>query len=448
MKTIQKTNSRHSKSASLSGKSLTIKVIGKKDIKRFKELEGKFHYMGEGHSGGDTMRFAVEADGEWVALFLWGSAVYRLKDRDQFIGWSNPQQAQRQKLIVQNRRFTMLFERGAQPNLASRVLGKMIRELPDLWHKKFGYTPLLAETFSDIETQAGTCYKASGWIALGKTKGFSKHRADFFIPNDRPKKLWVRELRPNATELLRSPELPPEFAKGAQSDADGIMPLRIKQIESLHDALRKVPDPRAGNSTFRIGAMLSITAMAILSGHRNLVQIVRFANRMTMKQRKTLGLPIYEKGSSYRKVPSYSAFYNLLRQLDIDAFSYILSQWLQQHTGSLPAALALDGKFIKDTVGIVCMVDHETGVPQAMIKASKKKGEGKDCELKASQRMIRRQPDLSNKIITGDPLNCQRQTARDIVERGGEYIFQVKDNQKTVRELAALKTKDIPPFLN
>jgi len=37
------------------------------------------------------------------------------------------------------------------------------------------------------------------------------------------------------------------------------MPLRIKQIESLHDALRKVPDPRARNSTFRIGAMLSIT---------------------------------------------------------------------------------------------------------------------------------------------------------------------------------------------
>ena len=166
MKTIQKTNSRDSKSSSLSGKSLNIKIIGKNDIKRFKELAGKFHYMGEGHSGGDTMRFAVEADGEWIALFLWGSAVYRLKDRDQFIGWSSPQQARRQKLIVQNRRFTMLFERGSQPNLASRVLGKMIRELPDIWHKRFGYTPLLAETFSDIEIQAGTCYKASSGSKL------------------------------------------------------------------------------------------------------------------------------------------------------------------------------------------------------------------------------------------------------------------------------------------
>ena len=158
----------------MSGKSLVIRVMQKKEQKQFNKLAGKFHYMGEGHSGGDTMRLIVEADGEWVALLLWGSAAYRLKDRDIFIGWSAPQQAQRQKLIVQNRRFVLLSKPGTHPNLASRILGKMIKELPALWHKKFGYEPLMAETFSDIETQAGTCYKASGWIGLGKTKGYSK----------------------------------------------------------------------------------------------------------------------------------------------------------------------------------------------------------------------------------------------------------------------------------
>lgn len=44
--------------------------------------------------------------------------------------------------------------------------------------------------------------------------------------------------------------------------------------------------------------------------------------------------------------------------------------------------MALDGKFIRDTVGIVCLADHETGVPRAMIKASKKEGEGHACALK------------------------------------------------------------------
>ena len=204
MRTTTKQKGRHPERSSLSGKSLDIKVIGKNDLKRFKELAGKFHYMGEGHAGGDTMRMVVESDGEWVALFLWGSAAYRLKDRDTFIGWSEPQRAQRQKLMVQNRRFVLLVDRGAHPNLASRILGQMIRELPSLWLKRFGYEPLLAETFSDIEAREGTCYKASGWLALGKTKGYSRHRADFYVPNDRPKKLWIRELRKDAIALLRS----------------------------------------------------------------------------------------------------------------------------------------------------------------------------------------------------------------------------------------------------
>ena len=447
MNTTTKQKDRHSKRSSLSGKSLDIKVIGKKELKRFKELAGKFHYMGEGHAGGDTMRMVVESDGEWIALFLWGSAAYRLKDRETFIGWSEPQRALRQKLMVQNRRFVLLVDRGAHPNLASRILGQMIRELPSLWLKRFGYEPLLAETFSDIEVREGTCYKASGWLALGKTKGYSRHRADFYVPNDRPKKLWIRELRKDACALLRSPQLPSECMKGAQSDADGVLPLKMSQIESLHKMLSKVKDPRAGNSVFHIGAMLSIVAMAVLSGHRNIVQIVRFADRIKMQHRIALGLPRFKKGSSYRKVPSYSAIYNLLRQLDVDAFSERLSLWLQQHTGNLPAALALDGKFIRDTVGIVCLADHETGVPRAMIKASKKEGEGKDCELKAAQRMIRREKDLSNTVITADALHCQRETARDIVSRGGEFIIQAKGNQKTVQKQAALKTKDLSPFL-
>ena len=373
MKTIETNTGRHLKQNSLNGKSLTLRVINKKEVKRFKELSGKFHYMGEGHAAGDTMRMVIEADGEWIALFLWGAAAYRLKDRDQYIGWNAAQQAQRQKLIVQNRRFVLLVERGTYPNLASKALGLVIREIPDLWHKRFGYTPLLAETFCDIEASEGTCYKAAGWLPLGLTKGYSRHRADFYVPNDRPKKLWVKELQKDATIILRSPTLPAECIKGATSDADGVMPLKLDQISSLRSALSQVPDPRAGNSTFRIGGMLSIIAMAVFSGHRDISQIVRFSERIKMKQRKTLRMPRFAKDSIYLKVPSYTAFYNLLKQLDVDAFAKVLTQWLQLHSGKLPAALALDGKFIRDTVGVVCLVDHETGVPTAMAKASKKK---------------------------------------------------------------------------
>jgi hypothetical protein len=267
------------------------------------------------------------------------------------------------------------------------------------------------------------------------------------VPTERPKKLWVRELRPEARALLRAPEVPPECRQGATSDAAGVLPLDKGHLESLHAALCQVPDPRAKNRSFHIGTILSIVAMAIFSGYRNVVQIVRFANRLRNDQRKELGLPRFHPDSSYRKVPSYKVFYNLLRKLDADAFAQGLSQWLAHHSGTLPAALALDGKFIRDTVGLVCLVDHETGVPCAMALASRKEGDGERCELKVSQRLIAQHPDLSHALITADALNCQTRTAQEIALRGGDFLLQAKENQKTVHTLSIALTDPLPPFL-
>ena len=70
-------------------KMLTIRKIRGRELKRFKKLEGEYHYMGETRSGGDTLRLVAEEDGEWVALMVWGSACYRLKDRDAHVGWTS-----------------------------------------------------------------------------------------------------------------------------------------------------------------------------------------------------------------------------------------------------------------------------------------------------------------------------------------------------------------------
>ena len=85
----------------------------------------------------------------------------------QYIGWTPTLRAERQKLMVQNRRFLLLREKGAHPNLASRILGAAVKALPEQWQAYFGYVPLLAETFTDIEAFAGTCYKAAGWDPVG-----------------------------------------------------------------------------------------------------------------------------------------------------------------------------------------------------------------------------------------------------------------------------------------
>jgi len=193
--------------------------------------------------------------------------------------------------------------------------------------------------------------------------------------------------------------------------------------------------------------VLAIIAMAVFSGHLNLVQIVRFANRLRHEHRVGLGLPRFKGARHYRKTPSYKVYYTLLRKLDVDRFAQCLSDWLAKHSGTLPAALALDGKFIRDTVGLVCLVDHENGVPRSMGVASKKEGEGDRCELKVAQRLIESQADLTDTVITADALNCQSRTAQQIVARGGEFILQVKDNQKSVHRRTAVLTENLAPFL-
>lgn len=446
MKTTIKKQGRCCKD-SFSGKNVTIREAKRNEFKQFDDLLEEYHYIGKSASVGDSMRTIAEIDGEWVGLLMWGSACYCIKDRDLFVGWTNVQRAQRQKLIVQNRRFSLLFKPGEHPNLASKILGAAIRSLPDLWFEKFGYKPLIAETFTDIEAYNGTCYKASGWLPLGLSKGFSRHKDDFYVPNERPKKLWVRLFDDKALELLRSPSLPKEYIKGAQSDDHGISPLKTKEMNSLYWVLRGVPDPRTSNKTYHIGSILSIIAMAIFSGHRNIAQIQRFGERMSQQHRKAIGLRRYKGNSKFFNAPSYKVYYNLLSQLDVNMFAKILSEWLNEHNGSLPMALALDGKFIKDTVGIVCLADHETGVPAAMAKAKKKEGDTGDCEMIAGREMIRDHKDLSNTVITADALHTQRLTAQAILANGGEYILQVKNNQKNLKQYSELKTEELSFFL-
>jgi len=420
---------------------LTIRKIRKGELKRFSELEGEYHYMGETRSGGDTLRLVLEEDGEWAALMVWGSACYRLKDRDAHIGWTASLRARRQKLVVQNRRFTVLAKRGERPNLASRSLALAARELPALWRGAFGYEPLLAETFCDREASAGTCYRAAGWTPLGMTRGFSRSRqtADYYVPNGRPKALWVRPLRPDACAALCAAEPPPECRRGSDSDDYGVLPLQEPLVESLHDALCRVRDPRGSNRRFHIGAMLTLLVMGVMAGHRDLKPVVRHCGKLTQRQRVALGLPRFDRkgGGNYRKTPGYTAFYSLLRQLPPDDFAAVLGAWIRAHEGDLPRQLALDGKFIRDVAGLVSLADAGTGVPAAMAAASQKEGEGDRCELAVGRGLVR-ELGLSNALVSADALHCQQETVREITMSGGEALVQVKGNQRKI--LSACKS--------
>jgi hypothetical protein len=417
--------------------------LGAEELERFEGLLAAKHYLGSAPPVGDFLRQVVIREGRWVALLVWGPAALKLKDREQWIGWNRGLAAERLKLVVQNRRYLLLHERGEEPNLASAALAAACRVLPGQWQQRFGYTPLIAESFTDPETFSGTCYKASGWQPVGMSEGNSRHRADFFVPNGRPKRLWLKELCLQARQKASASVLAPEHAAAVIQPAHGLLPLDQPQRRSLLEVLRKAPDPRGKNTRFRIGPVLSIVSMALLCGARQISEIARFANRLHPRQRAELGLPIKKGARRFYEVPTYSVFYEVLTRMDSQAFAALLSGWLGQQQGALPGALALDGKMIRDIIGTVSLVDVEDGSPVAVAVMDQKENTQR-CELKVAQELLAAMPSLDGKTITADPLHCQKETARLIAEKGGEYFLQIKGNQPTLLQYARTQGSDAP----
>jgi len=423
---------------------LEIRVVKAEEVERFNELLSCRHYLGKTPPVGDFLRQVVVRNGQWVALVAWGAAALKLKDREKWIGWNAAQQSERLKLVVQNRRYLLLHDKGKEPNLASQALAAACRELPIQWQNQFGYRPLIAESFTDPEAYTGTCYKACGWEAVGMSEGNSRHRADYYQPNGRPKRLWLKELCEDACAKARSLHLDdPQYTAALVAPPGGILPLNPQQRRSLLEVLRTAPDPRGSNTRFRIGPVLSIVAMALLSGARQISEIARFANRLKPQQRAELRLPIKKGTRRFYEVPTYSVFYEVLTRMDPEAFAVILSQWLSQQAGALPGALALDGKMIRDIIGTVSLVDVEDGSPVAVAVMDQKENTER-CELKAAQRLIDRIPSLEGKTVTADPLHCQKETARAIVEKGGDYFLQIKGNQQSLLDYAKARTPSAP----
>jgi hypothetical protein len=411
------------------------------DIKRFDRMLADEHWLGASQPVGQYLRQVVVRDGHWVALLTWGPAARRLKERDQSIGWDAAKRAERLKLIVQNRRF-LVPERTREPNLASQSLGASVRALPDMWRKHFGYAPLLAETFTDPEAHAGTCYRAAGWTPCGFTAGFSRDAQDYFVDNEHPKKLWLKPLHPEWRERLRTRNLHPDDAPARIDSPERVLPLHAPEVDTLLDALNRVPDPRGRWCPFRVGTVLAIVIMARMCGRNTISAIERYGKALHQKHRKVLELPLDPQTGLYR-APDYMVYYKLLRAIDLDALAATLTGWCRDRAGHLPPCLAMDGKMIRDTIGTLNITDAATGVAVAMAPQRVKKNKG---ELKTAQRTLAAMDDLQESVVTGDPLHAQKQTARQIVEQNGEYVLQIKGNQPALHKLA-ISRRDRAPFL-
>ncbi|HKK17416.1 MAG TPA: Druantia anti-phage system protein DruA [Opitutales bacterium] len=428
-------------------KELTVRVLGREEFDRAGRYFDQEHYLGDLATGRHLLQ-VVEHKGRWMALLDWGASAHRLEDRDRWIGWTGQQRAERQGLLVMNRRFLVLG-RERMPNLASKALALACGHLPEHWERMHGYAPVLAESFTDIEQFHGTCYKAAGWQPCGMSKGFAKHRADYYQEHGKLKKHWVKTLNRNALKILTAMDVPPKYLPGLNLQTpERDLPLRQPEMLSLRSfVMENLKDPRRSNKSFPFASMITFVAMALLAGRSSLAAIHRYGQFFTDAHRRALDWPP-KKNAPGRKAPSYTAIRNLLHQLDPDAFAACISQWLAAHQGELPRALALDGKWVRDRLLGVTLTEHDSGAPVAVgfagtqVRDETHKREG---EQSVARRLYQQCP-LEGAVVTADALHNSDPDARAILEAGGHYFLQVKQENRHSYQNAE-KMAQTTPFL-
>jgi hypothetical protein len=170
-------------------------------------MEG-YHYLGRGPLCGAQIRYLVRSAVKgWLGGLSFSSATWRLKSRDEWIGWSEGARRANLERVVCNSRF-LILPTVEVPNLASHVLSLNVSRLSEDWLERYGYEPVLCETFVDSQRYAGTCYRAANWVHVGQTAGLSAGFSNGKVSTGK-KKIYMYPLRRDWKEIVcREPEQP------------------------------------------------------------------------------------------------------------------------------------------------------------------------------------------------------------------------------------------------
>ncbi len=161
----------------------------------------EFHYLGYSGSVGENAQYLVtQGSSRVLAGVLFGSAAWKCRDRDRFIGWTAEARERNLALITNNQRF-LILPWVRVPCLGSWILSRVLRRLSVDWQAKYGHPIALVETFVERERFRGTVYRAANWQHVGVTQGRTRQdrNSSLSVP---VKDLYVYPLARNFREVL------------------------------------------------------------------------------------------------------------------------------------------------------------------------------------------------------------------------------------------------------
>jgi predicted transposase YbfD/YdcC len=134
-------------------------------------------------------------------------------------------------------------------------------------------------------------------------------------------------------------------------------------------------------------------------------------------------------------IPSKNTIARLFANLDISEFQKSFNRWSARLVKHFQGVIPIDGKTL-------CNSLDEDGKPIHIVSAfashlnlmiAQEKVNSKSNEIKAIPELL----DLfevKGNIITIDAMGCQKEIAKKIIEKEGDYIFALKGNQKSLHE--------------
>jgi predicted transposase YbfD/YdcC len=202
-------------------------------------------------------------------------------------------------------------------------------------------------------------------------------------------------------------------------------------VPSLMTYLAAVPDFRqARGKRHSLAAILALACVAMLCGARSEAAIAEWAANYGAPWRRRLGL-------THPTGPSQATIHRVFKGLDHDALEQCVGAWAQHVLRAIPAddpqvleAIAIDGKTLRGSVKagaphghLLSALSQRLGLVLAQVAVPEKTNEIGAFDAVLAEIV------LDGTLVTTDALLTQRRFAHTILERGGQYLLEVKENQ-------------------
>lgn len=208
---------------------------------------------------------------------------------------------------------------------------------------------------------------------------------------------------------------------------DGMDPREAEP--SFVDTFAALTDPRAQrNQLYRLEEILLLSLCACICGAEGWQDVEDFGK---------LKLPYLRHYLEYANgTPSDDTLRRFYRHLDPDEFEALFRQWVEGIAKKADVnVIAIDGKSLRHSFDDETKMLHVISAfaTEARIVLGQEKVSHKSNEITAIPLMLK-WLDVHGHIITIDAMGCQVKIAKQIIHKGGDYIFSLKGNQSHLSE--------------